>query len=81
MQRLLNVPSKPNDVATVLQAISKLIVDKLNPITVQTALDEKNKVNNPKDPGSSVQLLMDSINTGLETNGSFVIKNKLFFKD
>lgn len=40
MQRLLNVPSKPDDNLTVLQAVSKLVSEKLNPKNVQSFLEQ-----------------------------------------
>lgn len=49
MQRLLNVPSKENDVLMVLQAISKLISDKLNPTAIKNALEQRNKPVDPKE--------------------------------
>ena len=41
VQRLLNVPSKLNDLTSVLQAIAKLISEKLNPTAVQACINEK----------------------------------------
>jgi hypothetical protein len=38
MQRLVDVPSKDGDVTSVLQAISKLIYDKLRPEVIQSNL-------------------------------------------
>ena len=49
MQLLLNVPSKQNDNLSVLQAISKLISDKLNPSSVQNFLEEQNRNKNVKE--------------------------------
>lgn len=43
MQRLLNIPSKQDDNTSVLQAMSKLIADKLNPDAVKQAIEEAKK--------------------------------------
>ncbi|CAF0720329.1 unnamed protein product [Brachionus calyciflorus] len=64
MQRLLNVPTRPNDNLTVLQAISKLIADKLNPSSVQMFLDEQKQSKIEKE---SIQLTLDSISTGIDS--------------
>jgi hypothetical protein len=42
MQRLLNIPSKTDDYTSVLQAISKLISDKLNAVVIQNAITKNN---------------------------------------
>ena len=41
VQRLLNVPSKLNDTTSILQALAKLISEKLNPSAVQACLNEQ----------------------------------------
>ena len=46
LQRLLNVPSKLNDITSVLQAISKLISEKLNQNAIQTVLSAEQKKTN-----------------------------------
>ena len=49
MQRLLNIPSKQDDTATVLQAISKLVADKFNKNSNQEALEDAKKSNKIKE--------------------------------
>lgn len=46
VQRLLNVPSKLNDATSILQALAKLISEKLNPNAVQTCLNEQRNLKN-----------------------------------
>jgi hypothetical protein len=41
VERLLNVPSKLNDTTSILQALAKLISEKLNPSAVQACLNEQ----------------------------------------
>lgn len=72
LQRLLNIPSKENDSSTVLQAISKLIHDKLRPEVIQAAVTN-NQANgsssNQANNSSAVQISLDSVNLGFDTNG------------
>lgn len=49
MQQLLNIPSKQNDVATVLQAISHLISEKLNADSVRDTLNSASVKDNAKE--------------------------------
>ncbi|RNA06337.1 hypothetical protein BpHYR1_023269 [Brachionus plicatilis] len=60
MQRLLNVPTKSGDNLTVLQAISKLVSEKLNPKAVQASLEEHKYLKEP------TQLTLNSINGGID---------------
>ena len=46
LQRLLNVPSKLNDSTSILQAISKLISEKLNQNAIQNVLSAEQKKTN-----------------------------------
>jgi hypothetical protein len=48
MQRLLNIPSKTDDYTSVLQAISKIISEKLNASVIQEAIS-KNSTAKSKD--------------------------------
>ncbi len=49
VQRLLNVPSKLNDATSILQALAKLISEKLNSNAVQTCLNEQRNLKNGKE--------------------------------
>ena len=44
LQKLFSIPAKPNDHTSVLQALSKLIVDKLNTTSMQDALTNNSQV-------------------------------------
>jgi hypothetical protein len=71
MQRLLNIPTKENDNTAVLQAISKLIYDKLRPeIIQQQQLGNNNtNLNNEDNNKNSVQISLGSVNLGFDTSG------------
>ena len=67
LRKLLNVPNKIDDYTSVLQAISKIIGEKLSSSAVQSYLLEKQESNKSAD--QAVQLTLDEINLGFDTNG------------
>ncbi len=72
IQKLLNVPSKPDDTTSVLQAVSKLIADRLSVNAVkqeQAKADKGGAATTPKKETNTVQLNIESVNLGFDTNG------------
>lgn len=80
MQRILNVPTKSDDNLTVLQAVSKLISEKLNPKIVQSFLEQHQSSKEVtfyffllvliKECTKPIQLTLNSINGGIDCKGN-----------
>lgn len=62
VMRILNVPAKLDDNTSNLQAVSKLISEKLNPSTI-AALQNSNNLDNP----NKIQLQLETINLGFDS--------------
>ena len=74
VQALLNVPSKTNDTTCILQALSKLISEKLNMTAVNANLSKSSNTSE-KSQELQINVEMRTIDLGFDTKGLFQENN------